>query len=73
MNTSEVPATLTGVACQEHGTPLSGFLPWLWDHPVASDGTTRRVAPEGLITSVYRSLPVIGLGGSQAWRSGRLT
>ena len=28
-----------------HGTTLRGFLPRGWDHPVASDGTTRRVVP----------------------------
>src|SRR5690349_8448798 len=33
------------VACHDHGTTLRGFLPGGWDHPVASDGTTRRVVP----------------------------
>src|SRR6266508_2451193 len=61
---------LPGVACQEHGTVEGGFLPGSWDHPVASDGTTRRVTPDGLIA--YRLLQVVGLGGSR-WRSGRLT
>jgi hypothetical protein len=32
------------VARHDHGTTVSGFLPRGWDHPVASDGTTRRVA-----------------------------
>ena len=31
------------VACHEHGTTLSDFLPASWDHLVASYGTTRRV------------------------------
>ena len=39
------------VACHEHGTALRVFLPRAWDHLVASDGTTRRVAPGVLITS----------------------
>jgi NAD(P)-dependent dehydrogenase (short-subunit alcohol dehydrogenase family) len=33
------------VACHDHGTTLRGFLPRGWDHPVASNGTTRRVVP----------------------------
>lgn len=36
-------------------------LPRGWDHPVSSDGTTRRVAPWGLITSGIRSVHVSGL------------
>ncbi|MGH3975614.1 MAG: hypothetical protein ACRDS9_20125, partial [Pseudonocardiaceae bacterium] len=44
------PVSVT-VARHDHGTALSGFLPGAWDHPVASDGTTRRVAPWGLIAS----------------------
>jgi hypothetical protein len=69
---AEVQATRqsTQVACHEHGTVRGGFLPGSWDHPVASDGTTRRSTPEGLIA--YRLLQVVGLGGSR-WRSGRLT
>src|SRR5674476_618252 len=35
------------VACHEHGTTLSGFLPASWDHLVASYGTTRRVVRVG--------------------------
>ncbi len=52
------------VACHEHGTALTGFLPRAWDHLVASDGTTRRVAPGVLITSGMRCLQVSRLGGS---------
>jgi hypothetical protein len=52
------------VARHDHGTTLSGFLPRAWDHLVASDGTTRRVAPWGLITSDIRSLHVVRRGGS---------
>src|SRR5574341_877600 len=58
------------VACHEYGTVQGGFLPGSWDHPVASDGTTRRSTPAGLIA--IRLLQVVGLGGSR-WRSGRLT
>jgi NAD dependent epimerase/dehydratase family enzyme len=42
------------VACQEHGTTLKGFLPRARDHPVASDGTTRRVGLGVLIASSFR-------------------
>ncbi|TWP36407.1 hypothetical protein [Leekyejoonella antrihumi] len=42
-----------GVACHEHGTTLSGFLPISWDQLVASYGTTRRVVP---VESSGRSL-----------------
>jgi len=33
------------VACHEHGTALSGFLPCSWDHLGSSHGTTRRALP----------------------------
>jgi hypothetical protein len=52
------------VACHDHGTTLKGFLPRAWDHPVASDGTTRRVVPGILITGLYGFLQVNRLGGS---------
>ncbi|MGH3985063.1 MAG: DUF6777 domain-containing protein, partial [Pseudonocardiaceae bacterium] len=53
---ADLPSYISGltplfVARHDHGTALSGFLPGAWDHPVASDGTTRRVAPWGLIAS----------------------
>ena len=51
------------VACQEHGTTLKGFLPRAWDHPVASDGTTRRAGLGVLITSGTWCLQVNRLGG----------
>lgn len=60
------------VACHGHGTFLSGFLPRGWDHPVASDGTTRRVVPGVLVTFLFGCLQVVGLGGSGGWCSGRL-
>ena len=50
------------VACHAYGTTLRGFLPRAWDHPVASDGTTRRVGLGGLITSGTRSSMSIDLG-----------
>lgn len=53
-----------GVACHVHGTVLRVFLPRGWDHPVASDGTTRRVVPGVLIAPVFGFLQVNGLGGS---------
>ena len=53
-----------GVACHVHGTAPRGFLPRAWDHPVASDGTTRRVVPGVLITVQYGCLQVDRLGGS---------
>jgi len=37
------PPATQAVACHEHGTTLSGFLPASWDHLVASCGTTRHV------------------------------
>jgi len=52
------------VACQQHGTTLRGFLPRAWDHPVASDGTTRRVTSLVLITCGTWCLQVDRLGGS---------
>jgi hypothetical protein len=52
------------VACHAHGTTLRGFLPRAWDHPVDSNGTTRRVVPAVLITCLYGCLRVNGLGGS---------
>ena len=59
------PAIITQrVACHGHGTTLSGFLPRGWDHPVASDGTTRRVVPVVLVTCPVRMPQVVGLGGS---------
>ena len=58
------------VACHEYGTVQGGFLPRSWDHPVASDGTTRRSTLADL--TAIRLLQVVGLGGSR-WRSGRLT
>jgi hypothetical protein len=56
-------STLT-VARRDHGTALSGFLPRGWDHLVASEGTTRRVTPWGLIVSDIRSVHVMRRGGS---------
>ena len=50
------------VACHVHGTTLRGFLPRAWDHLVASDGTTRRVAPGVLITSGTDAFKSIDLG-----------
>jgi integrase len=58
------------VACHGHGTVLSGFLPGAWDHPVASDGTTRRVVPWGLVASVVGFLHVVGCGGWCGVRGG---
>jgi hypothetical protein len=52
------------VACHEYGTTFRGFLPRAWDHPVASDGTTRRAGLGVLITSGTRCLQVNRLGGS---------
>jgi hypothetical protein len=52
------------VARHDHGTALGGFLPRAWDHLVASDGTTRRVARWGVITPVVRYLQVVRRGGS---------
>src|SRR5215831_21300135 len=52
------------VACHQHGTAFRGFLPRAWDHPVASDGTTRRAAFGVLITSGTRCFQVDRLGGS---------
>jgi hypothetical protein len=52
------------VACHEHGTALRVFLPRAWDHPVASDGTTRRVRRGILVAGRYGFLQVDGLGGS---------
>src|SRR5215475_12490591 len=59
------------VACDGHGT-ASRVLPRAWDHPVASDGTTRRAGFGVLITS---GTPVpssrSALGGFWGWHSGR--
>ena len=52
------------VACHVDGTTQRSFLPRSWDHPVAGDGTTWRVVPGVLITSVYGCLQVNRLGGS---------
>jgi hypothetical protein len=62
----------SGVARQDHGTALSGFLPRGWDHLVASDGTTRRVVWWGLIASGIRSVHVMRRGGSVDGVSGGL-
>ena len=61
----------TGVACHGHGTTLRGFLPRGWDHPVASDGTTRRVVPVVLVAFLLGCRQVVGLGGWGGWCSGR--
>ena len=58
---------------QRHGTFLRGFLPRGWDHPVASNGTTRRVVPVVLSALLLGCLQVVGLGGSGGWCSGRST
>ena len=52
------------VACHVDGTTQRSFLPRSWDHPVAGDGTTWRVVPGVLTTSVYGCLQVNRLGGS---------
>ena len=62
---TDTASTALGVVCQQHGTTLRGFLPRAWDHPVASDGTTRRVVPGVLITGRYGCLQVDRLGGSE--------
>ena len=59
------------VACHGHGTTLRGFLPGGWDHPVASDGTTRRVVPVVLTAFLLGCRQVVGLGGWGGWCSGR--
>jgi hypothetical protein len=61
---SVIVAAAPAVACHDHGTTLRGFLPRAWDHPVASDGTTRRAGLGVLITSGTRCLQVDRLGGS---------
>jgi hypothetical protein len=59
------------VGCHELGTTVRGFLPRLWDHSVASNGTTWRVV-SGWSSSVrFGSLQVDQLGGPAGWRSGR--
>jgi hypothetical protein len=72
VRTTDLYRALLRVTCHQHGTTLTGFLPRAWDHPVASDGTTRRVAWEVLITSGTRFLQVDRLGGFRRWDSGRL-
>jgi hypothetical protein len=52
-----------GVACHDHGT-TPRVAATSMDHPVASDGTTPRVAPWGLIISDVESVDVMRRGGS---------
>ena len=49
----------SGLACRDRGTFSEGFLPRGWDHPVASDGTIRRVVPGVLITFLFGCLQVV--------------
>ena len=65
----------TPVACHEHGTTLSGFLPASWDHLVASYGTTRRVVRGELSARLFASDVMfvdveVNSGGVQGGRRG---
>jgi hypothetical protein len=63
--------SVPSVACHDHGTTLRGFLPRGWDHPVASNGTTRRVVPVVFAVFLLGCRQVVGLGGWGGWCSGR--
>ena len=54
-----------------HGTGLTGVLPGSWDHPIATDGTTRRVVPGGRVVAGFGSIHVERCG-DPVWRFGRL-
>lgn len=54
-----------------HGTGLTGVLPGSWDHPIATDGTTRRVVAGARVVAGFGSIHVERCGGP-VWRFGRL-
>jgi len=64
----------TGVACHEHGTALSGFLPasWdhlgcqSWDHPARLAG----VSPVDSLTARVMSVDAEVVGGFQGGQRG---